>query len=116
MRLGQRGEILAVEYLEKLGYRIYARNYRTKIGEIDIIAFDESTLVFCEVKTRNSTSYGQPFEAVTHKKQMTIQNIAEYFIAVNEVKLKGISESRFDVISILYDRDGAEIEHLKNAF
>jgi putative endonuclease len=116
MRLGQRGEILAAEYLEKLGYRICARNYRTKVGEIDLIAIDENTLVFCEVKTRNSTSFGQPFEAVTSKKQITIQKIAEYFIAVNEAMLDGISETRFDVVSILCNSDDVEIVLLKNAF
>jgi putative endonuclease len=116
MRLGQRGENLAAEYLGRLGYRIYARNYRTKVGEIDMIAIDESILVFCEVKTRNSTKFGQPFESVTQKKQTTIQKIAEYFIAVNSASLTGISEIRFDVVSILCTGDKVEIEHFKNAF
>jgi putative endonuclease len=116
MQLGRRGEHLAAKYLENLGYDIYARNYRTKMGEIDLIAVDKNTLVFCEVKTRNSTTFGQPFESVTQKKQATIQKIAEYFIAVNRINFTGISEIRFDVVSILRKGDKMEIEHFKNAF
>ncbi|HDH53078.1 MAG TPA: YraN family protein, partial [Nitrospirae bacterium] len=75
MRLGQKGEELAVKYLRKKGYKIIKQNYKTKIGEIDIIANDGGTLVFVEVKTRESIAYGMPFEAVNSYKRRKIANV-----------------------------------------
>jgi putative endonuclease len=66
--LGSKGEDLAVRFLEKKGYRILSRNFRTPVGEIDVIAEDRNTLVFIEVKTRTDDSFGHPFEAVTFRK------------------------------------------------
>ena len=70
--LGDRGESYAEDYLRRQGYRILTRNYRTKIGEIDLIADDHGTLVFIEVKTRSSVRYGIPSEAVNYKKKQKI--------------------------------------------
>ena len=67
--LGDQGETCAVEYLRRQGCHILTRNYRTKLGEIDIIADDHGTLVFIEVKTRRSSHYGLPAEAVHYRKQ-----------------------------------------------
>ncbi len=112
--LGQAGEELATAYLEKAGYKILIRNYRQKCGEIDIIAEDRGTLVFVEVKTRKSTSFGIPFAAVTEKKQRQIGRVAQVYLSSNNLFNH---PARFDVISILMDEDRPPvIELLPNAF
>ena len=67
-QVGSKGEDLAAEFLKDKGYRIIGRNYKTPIGELDIIAKDGETLVFVEVKTRSSNAFGYPFEAVGSRK------------------------------------------------
>ena len=108
------GEDIAVQHMQQCGYRILARNYRTPIGEIDIIAQDKDTLVFAEVKTRRSARYGAPKSAVTLNKQRKISMAALYY-------LKGVrtprQKARFDVISVRNQATGVwEIEIIKNAF
>ena len=71
--LGSKGEDLAIQFLKKKGYRIIDRNYKTSVGEIDIIARDGNTIVFVEVKTRTDDSFGYPFEAVNKKKRQKLQ-------------------------------------------
>lgn len=113
--MGSLGEKLASRYLRRKGYRIIKTNYRTKIGEIDIIAQAKDTLVFCEVKARKNKQFGEPFEAVTLSKRRKIRRLAEHYLTcVNE----GQSEYRFDVVSIiLNDKDRVqEIGHIENAF
>ena len=73
---GDRGERAAEKYLKRQGYRIISRNYSTPWGEIDIVALDGTTIVFVEVKTRQSIAAGHPFEAVTHEKQSKLTLIA----------------------------------------
>ena len=109
--LGARGEDQAAKYLEKKGYRILERNYRTRVAEIDIIAMHGNTLVFVEVKTRASDLFGTPMEAVGTKKRAKIAQAAVHYIAT---KGKGLTEApaRFDVIAI--GPDG--LEHLPDAF
>jgi putative endonuclease len=68
-KLGEQGEAIAVGHLKKAGYKIIETNYRTKLGEIDIIAKDKDTIVFVEVKARSSVHFGSPKWAVTPKKQ-----------------------------------------------
>jgi putative endonuclease len=113
-QFGDSGEAIAVSYLEKNGYRILARNYRTPIGEIDIIAMEGKTLVFAEVKTRSTHRFGHPKEAVTSRKQRKISMAALYY-------LKGTGslhrKARFDVVSILPGSpEGWQIEIIRNAF
>ena len=74
--LGFAGETLVAKHLEKNGYKIIAKNYTNSIGEIDIIAKQNNTLVFVEVKTRSSVKFGAPQEAVTPAKQNKIRNVA----------------------------------------
>ncbi len=108
--LGIQGEVTAKEYLENLGYKIVATNYKNKIGEIDIICKDKDVLVFVEVKTRQSIKFGYPREAVNYYKQQKIRNVASGYL-----KFKGLYEKvavRFDVIDIV----GEKITHIKNAF
>jgi putative endonuclease len=112
VRLGQRGEGLAATFLRKKGYKIIAQNYKTSIGEIDIIARDRETLVFVEVKTRESLQYGQPFEAVNRYKKRKISNVATLYLK----RLDEIPPCRFDVVSIYYERGRPECELIKDAF
>ncbi len=112
MKLGQRGEDLAAVYLQKKGYKIIQRNYKTQIGEIDIIARDRDVLVFIEVKTRESLEYGQPFESVNKNKRRKIANVAMLYLK----RLKDIPPCRFDVVSVYYEQGRAEFELIQDAF
>jgi putative endonuclease len=111
--LGKKGEDLALRFLKKNGYRIFARNYVCKMGEIDIIAKEKDTLAFIEVKTRTSTAFGPPQLAVNSAKQMQLSKVALYFL-----KEKGIEDvkARFDVVAILLGPKGPEIELIRDAF
>lgn len=111
--LGSKGEDLAIQFLKKKGYRIIKRNYKTSVGEIDIIARDGNTIVFVEVKTRTDDSFGYPFEAVNKKKRQKLKNLALLYLK-RQVKESPV---RFDVLSIFYtDGREREIEHIKDAF
>ncbi len=85
------------------------RNFRIKLGEIDLIAKDGKYYVFCEVKFRSSSQYGYPSEAVNRRKQITIKKVAQYYLLSHHINDAFI---RFDVISILGDR----LEYIPNAF
>lgn len=109
---GKLGESTAIEYLIKNGYRIVEKNYKTKLGEIDIIAFYNGLLVIVEVKTRTSIDYGYPFEAVNKKKQKTIINVSQIFLI--EKGLRDI-QVRYDIIEI-YMTKNIKINHIEDAF
>ena len=110
---GNIGENLAAEYLEKKGYKICERNWHySRFGEIDIIALEKETLVFVEVKTRKTTSFGHPFEAIDEKKVNQIKNIAQGFILQTNLKYKSC---RIDGISVLLTNPPT-IEHIKNIY
>lgn len=112
--LGQQGETLACRYLSRLGYRVLARNYRTKQGEIDIIAEEQNSLVFVEVKTRRGHQCGHPFEAVTPGKCRQISKAALHYLA--ETGREG-QAARFDVVAISFAGEGAPVvELVRNAF
>ncbi|SRR5690554_4347996 len=102
-KLGFSGEDLACKFLrEEKRYKILERNYRTKLGEIDIIAIDKDTLVFVEVKTRKGTKFGLPQQAVNQKKLEHIKKAGYMFIKHN----RNLPQKyRIDVISILLDND-----------
>ena len=106
---GKYGEALAENYLRKQKYKILERNYKNKIGEIDLIAEDKNVLVFVEVKYRTSAQFGLPSEAVNYYKIQKIQKTAILYLQTNKLE---DAEIRFDVIDIL----GEEITHIKNAF
>ena len=99
-RLGTNGEDLAVAELERLGYAILARRYRTNHGEIDIIARDGDTLVFVEVKVRTSADCGSAAEAVTRYKQRRLASMASDYLSRSD--LSDVA-CRFDVIAIDHD-------------
>lgn len=112
--LGQQGEELACQYLSRQGYRVIVKNYRTRQGEIDIIAEEHGTLVFVEVKTRRGHQCGHPFEAVTPAKCRQISKAALQYLA--ETEREG-QPARFDVVAISVTGDAAPIIELaKNAF
>ena len=113
--LGKIGEALACNYLRRCGYSILDRNYRTKIGEIDIVAQDGKILVFVEVKTRRSDSYGLPEESINIKKMHKLTRLAQLYIRNKRLYS---AEARFDVVSILIpSRFGKKtIRLIKNAF
>ena len=112
---GEESERLAAKFLRQRGYLILARRFRTKLGEVDIVAKDKDALVFIEVRSRNSDEFGAPSESVNYKKQRHI--IKSAFIYLAKHKLEDV-DMRFDVISVLACREfGAiKIEHIKDAF
>jgi putative endonuclease len=112
MKLGNKGEELAVKFLKKNGYAIKIRNYKTRIGEIDIIAADGDVLVFVEVKTRESLEFGHPFEAVNARKRKKIANVALLYLK----KFDDLPPCRFDIVSIFINNGKAECELIKDAF
>ena len=111
---GRAGENYATKYLENLGYKILARNYNVRyVGELDIVAKIEKTIVFVEVKTRSNFRYGTPAESVTRRKQKRIYNTAEVFL-----QQKNIIDQpcRFDVIEIFSSNNGFALNHIIDAF
>lgn len=113
--VGTRGEQLAVKFLKKSGYKILQRNYRCKLGEIDIVCYDHGTIAFVEVKTRYSDTYGPPELSVTEAKKRQIVKVALHYVA--EKKIEGV-DCRFDVVSIFRTpmKKQPEITLFKNAF
>jgi putative endonuclease len=112
-QFGKKSENLAVWYLKKNGYKILEQNYRTPLGEIDIIAKEKKTIVFVEVKSRKSIRYGNPKWAVTLKKQRKISMVAlQYLKSIRQTDAR----ARFDVVAIISNRDEPQIEIVKNAF
>ncbi len=111
--LGKRGEDLACEELEKRGYVIIERRFRTRCGELDVVAREAGVLVFVEVKTRTGGHFGTPFESVTWKKRQRLSRMAASYLFLK--RLPG-EPCRFDVVSIV-ERDGKRtIELLRGAF
>ncbi len=113
--LGRWGEAKAAEYLEGLGYEILRRNARTPYGEIDLIARQSSVLVFVEVKTRRTRSFGWPEEAVTPQKWEHLISSAEDLL---QRELGWDGDWRFDVIAVETHSREAEpqITHYEHAF
>lgn len=106
---GKLGEDLAAKFLEEKNYEILERNWRYgQFGEIDIIAKDNNTLVFVEVKTRSTTICGQPIEAIDAKKFLQIKNIANAYIMQSTQKYKSY---RIDAVCVMLNPQ--EIKHLK---
>lgn len=113
---GNMGESLVEQYLIEKGFEILSRNYRTKIGEIDLVIMKESLLVFVEVKTRKTKSYGKGFEAVNFKKQQTLRRVADQYVAYGKFNSKLDLSMRFDVIDVFVQGNEPVINHIENAF
>lgn len=113
--LGDAGERRAARYLRAQGYRILARQYRTPLGEIDLIALDGECIVFVEVKTRRSRAAGLPVEAVDGAKQAQLTRLALAYLKRRRLLDRA---ARFDVVAILWSEGNQEpqIMHYQNAF
>jgi putative endonuclease len=113
-RLGRRGERCASDYLSRLQYKILENNWRCSFGEADIIALDDSELVFVEVKTRATLDQGFPSEAVDRNKRVKYEKIALAYLANNDINDVSV---RFDVIAVVpVDSDRAMLRHHVNAY
>ena len=111
---GQMGEGLAADFLMKKGYRILERNFRTKLGEIDIVAKDKDTICFIEVKSRTDFSFGSPLESITAFKRKKLSQVALSYLKQHNLFE---AEARFDVVTIEDHAEGKPCIHLfQNAF
>lgn len=114
MTLGEQGENVAAQFLAANSFRILQRNFRTRSGEIDIIAQTGRTIVFVEVKTRSNTVYGQPAEYVTRRKQERLLKAALYYLHSNG---QDDALARFDVVEVIATSRGLTVSnHIINAF
>ncbi|MCX5705264.1 MAG: YraN family protein [Candidatus Omnitrophica bacterium] len=111
--LGLVGEEAAVAFLKEKGYRILERNFKCRLGEVDIVARDNETYCFVEVKTRSSEDFGLPQEAVSRQKQAQISKAALHYLKTKKLFEKS---ARFDVVSVLYKDDVPKIDLIENAF
>jgi putative endonuclease len=108
-RLGQSGEDAVAAWYEAHGYQIVVRNWRCREGELDLVVRRGRSYVFCEVKSRSSTAFGAPAEAVGREKQARIRLLAARWLSEGDVRAVGI---RFDVASVL----AGQVEVLEGAF
>lgn len=112
--LGERGELLAADYLRKKGYRVLTRNFQTVGGEIDIVAREGDVLIFVEVKTRRSDEQRQPWQQVNRAKQHRMTRAARAYLRHYQQRTP---PARFDVVSIVWpETHKPRIEHFTNAF
>ena len=110
---GQEGEQLAVRHLKRLGYRIICRNYRSPLGEIDIIARHRGVLIFVEVKSRSTETFGSPKLAVTPAKQRKLSQVAWHYLQQHNLTE---ASARFDVVTISRMQGSPHFEVIENAF
>ena len=110
--IGNKGEQIAKEFLQKKGYKILDTNWYNHHCELDIVAKDGDELVIVEVKTRTTSIYGDPSDAVNKKKMNRMVNTADSYIRRYNINC----ETRFDIISIVYEKGRHQIEHIKDAF
>jgi len=115
IQLGAIGEDAAMRVLRRRGYRIRDRNLRCPMGELDLVAEDGGTLVFLEVKTRSTSDYGGPFEAISPLKRRRLQRLAVYYLATRRLMDR---PCRFDAVSVSVDPAGRirGVEVLVDAF
>lgn len=110
--LGKKGEQLAVDHLLKNGYEIVERNYRFEKAEVDIIARSNDTLAIIEVKTRSSADFGNPQDFVKPKQIKNLVKAVDAYVNDNALDV----EVRFDIVAIVKQGKGFDIEHLEDAF
>ena len=115
---GRRGEDLAAEHLERLGFQVLARNHRTRFGELDLVVFDGTTLVFVEVKTRRASASGRgPWEALHERKCRQVRRMAAAYLLEATDRPRS-PDLRFDAIGVVIDAYGkpVRLDHLEAAF
>ena len=115
LSLGERGEKYAARYLRRLGYKILFTRHRLPYGEIDVLAVDDQTVVFVEVKTRRSPNHGRPAEAVDAHRQARLTRAALAFLKANRLLEYA---SRFDVVEVIWPEDQKRpaVRHIQDAF
>lgn len=113
-RIGDSGERLAADYLERLGHRVIERNVRRREGEVDLVTLDGETLVFVEVKLRRQGGFGGAIEAITPAKQLRLQALAEAYAAEHPELPQQL---RIDLVAVELAADGAlrEVRHVRSA-
>ena len=111
--LGRAGEDLATATLKRQGYKILERNYATPLGEIDLIAQHQGTLVFVEIKTRQTQTFGTAQEAVNSRKQARLYRLAEYYLKQRRLSSRPM---RFDVVAISIQGPDTRVEIIPHAF
>ena len=115
LSLGRAGEEAAVRYLQKKGMRMVERNFRCRMGELDIVARDGPYLVFVEVRTVTGIAFGTAQESVDGKKKRKLRQVAMYYIQCNKAACQ---PARFDVVGVVMNQAGSvlRIDHIVNAF
>lgn len=116
---GAAGEQVATETLTALGYEIVERNFRTRYGELDIVAIDRDTLVFCEVRTRvGQDAIAYALESIGPAKRLQLQKMAREWFRLNPTPTRPTRSTRFDAIAVAVAPDGRvrSIEHVRDAF
>jgi len=116
LSLGKSGELFAKKYFESLKYDFIEANYKYERAEIDLIFKDDKkkVIVFVEVKTRRTKTYGEPEESVTEMKLMQIYKAAEGYVMENPIYED--YEKRFDIASVMVENGAMKMNHLENAF
>lgn len=109
-KLGAQGEQVALAHLERLGYRIEAVNWRCRLGELDLIAWDHDTLCFIEVKLRQGRQWGEPMEAVGWRKRRKLTQLALIYLNGRELPC------RFDVVSVCMESGHPDVGLIQGAF
>jgi len=111
--LGNDGEELACEYLENKGYEILARNFTTKLGEVDIVALDEDEVVLVEVKTKKTAFFADPWVNVNRTKMGKVWRAGQVYLLQSGLSDRPV---RIDVVSVILGSGKAEIEHFEDVF
>jgi len=110
--LGRKGENLAASYLREQGWEILERNYRTRLGEIDLVCRDHNTIVFVEVKTRTETDFARPDQSVTRRKQAKLRRLVEDYQVKHRLESADV---RVDVLGVTLSGRRPEFEHIVGA-
>ena len=114
VHFGREGEALAESYLQDLGYRLLARRFRLRNGEIDLVMMDGETVVFVEVRSRASAGLGHPFESIGWLKRYHLVRAARLFLMIHRLH---DAPCRFDAVAVRFEGSGPPaLEHLKDAF
>ena len=111
--LGRKGEDLAASHFRDQGWEVLDRNWRTRLGEIDLVCRDHDTIVFVEVKTRASADFARPDQSVTQRKQAKLRRLVEYYLVTHRLESRDV---RFDVLGVTLDSRRPEFEHIVGAF
>ena len=113
--IGAYGETIARDFLTTNGYKILDMNYRNRYGEIDIICKNNNIIIFCEIKSRYTDTFGSPIESITYYKQRQIIKLSEIYLLYKKYQNYNV---RYDVIEIIFNNKNAsfKLNHLKDAF